>query len=216
MQRSHRFLSHFFHLITQKDISTYTAKQLQKAILLQHLDGISTLMEKSFTNRASFPVIKTERESLISSGVKYCDHLESCLASVHESQSIAEESVHENTIKTLPQVSQSVDTVYKSKRDRKAILDIEEKLSELECYKPICVDEYFPLNRAQKYTFVKRVLKNGLTIKCALFSQSYKGSLGNTYFMCCKDMTHKDNRTNVIAGIKRSLPTFFSRAHKKR
>ena len=62
VQRSHRFLSHFFHLITQKDISTYTAKQLQKAILLQHLDGISTLMEKSFTNRASFPVIKKERE----------------------------------------------------------------------------------------------------------------------------------------------------------
>ena len=33
-----------------------TAKQLQKAILLQHLDGISTLMEKSFTNRESFAV----------------------------------------------------------------------------------------------------------------------------------------------------------------
>ena len=60
----------------------HTAKQLQKAILLQHLDGISTLMEKSFTNRASFAVIKTEIESLISSGVKYCEHLESCLASV--------------------------------------------------------------------------------------------------------------------------------------
>ena len=36
-----------------------TAKQLQKPILLQHLDGISTLMEKSFTNQESFAVIKT-------------------------------------------------------------------------------------------------------------------------------------------------------------
>ena len=146
-------------------------------------------MENSFTNQASFAVIKTEIESLISSGVKYCDHLESCLASVQESQSIADEIVYENTVKTLPQVSQSVDTVYKNERERKAILDIEEKLSELECYEPICVDEYFPLNRAQKYTFVKHVLENGLTIKCALFSQSYKGSLGNTYSMWCKDMT---------------------------
>ena len=74
----------------------HTAK-LQKAILLQHLDGISTLMEKSFTNRASFAVIKTEIESLISSGVKYCDHLESCLASVQESQSIADKPVYELT-----------------------------------------------------------------------------------------------------------------------
>ena len=151
--------------------------------MLQHLDGISTLLERSFTNRASFAVIKTEIESLISSGVKYCDHLESCLASVQESQSIAGEPGYENTIKTLPQVSQSVNTVYKNKRKRKVILDIEEKLSELECYEPICVAEYFLLNRAQKYTFVKCVLENGLIIKCALFSQSYKGSLGNTYFM---------------------------------
>ena len=83
----------------------HTAKQLQKAILLQHLDGISTLMEKLFTNRASFAVIKTEIESLISSGVKDCDHLESYLASVQESQSIADEPVYENTVKTFPQVS---------------------------------------------------------------------------------------------------------------
>ena len=80
-------------------------------------------------------------------------------------------------------MSQSVDTVYKNKRERKAIPGIEKKLSELECYEPICINEYFPLNRAQKYTFVKRVLENSLTIKCVLFSQSYKGSLGNTYLM---------------------------------
>ena len=80
-------------------------------------------------------------------------------------------------------MSQSADIVYKNKRERKAILDIEENLSELECYEPICIDEYFLLNQAQKYTFVKRVLENGLTIKCALFSQSYKGSSGNMYFM---------------------------------
>ena len=113
-------------------------------------------MEKSFTNRASFAVIKTEIESLISSGVKYCDNLESGLVSKQESQSIANRTVYESTINTLPQVSQSAETVYKNKRERKAILDIEEKLPELVCYEPICVDEYFPLNRAQKYTFVKR------------------------------------------------------------
>ena len=175
-----------------------TAKQLQKAILLQHLDGISTLMENSFTNRESFAVIKTEIKSLISSGVKYCDHLESCLVPAQESQSIADGPVYESTVKYLPQVSPSVETVYKNKRERKAILDIEEKLPELECYEAICVDEYFPLNRAQKYTFVKGVLENDLTIKCALFSQSYKGYLGNTYFMWHKDMTYEDNRTGVV------------------
>ena len=111
---------------------------------------------------------------------------------------------------------QSVGTVSKNKRERKAILDIEEKLSELECYEPICVDEYFPMNQAQKYTFVKRVLGNGLIIKCALFSHSYKGSLGNTYFMWHEDMTYENNRTGVIEEIKRSLPKFFSRAHKKK
>ena len=36
----------------------HTAKQLQKAILLHYLDGILTLMEKLFTNGASFAVIK--------------------------------------------------------------------------------------------------------------------------------------------------------------
>ena len=113
-------------------------------------------------------------------------------------------------------MTQSVDTVYKNKKERKAILDIEEKLSELECYEPICVDEYFPLNRVQKYSFVKRVLENGLTIKCALFSQSYQGSLGNTYFMWREDMTYEDNLKDVIEEIKRSLPKFFSRVHKKR
>ena len=77
----------------------HTAKQLQKAFLLQHLDGISTLIENSFTNRASFTVVKTEIESPISSGVKYCDHLESCLASLQESQSIADEPVYEDTVK---------------------------------------------------------------------------------------------------------------------
>ena len=112
-------------------------------------------MEKLFTNRASFAVIKKEIESLILPGVKYCDHLESCLASVQEFQSIADEPVYKNTVKTFLQVSQSVDTVYKNKRERKAILYIEEKLSELECYEPICADEYFPLNQAQQYTFVK-------------------------------------------------------------
>ena len=85
--------------------------------MLEHLDGISTLMEKSFTNRASFAAIKSDKESLISSGVKYCDHLESCLESVKESQCFPDEPVYENTVKTLPQVSQSVETVYKNKRE---------------------------------------------------------------------------------------------------
>ena len=109
----------------------HTAKQLQKEILLQHfvtrwdinLNG-KVVYQPSVTS-----VIKTEIENLISSGVKYCDHLESFLASVQEFQSIADEPVHKNTVKALPQVSQSVDTVYKNKRERKVILDIEEKLS---------------------------------------------------------------------------------------
>ena len=176
----------------------HTDKKLRKAILLQHLNVVSTLMEKSFTNRASSAVIKTEIESLIPSGVKFCDHLESCLVSAQASKSIADGPVYESTVKTLPQVSQSVETVYINKRERKVILDIEEKLSELECYERICVDEYFSLKRAQKYIFVKRVLENGLTIKCALFSQSYKGYLGNTYFMWREDMTYESNRTGVV------------------
>ena len=84
VQRPHRFFSYFFPFNNPKR-HKHTAKQLQKAIFLQHLDGISTLLEKSFTSRASFAVIKKETESLISSGVKYCDYLESCLVSAQES-----------------------------------------------------------------------------------------------------------------------------------
>lgn len=126
----------------------HTAKQLQKAILLHYLDGILTLMEKLFTNRASFAVIKTKIEShfircyilwpswkLLSICIivpKYC--WRTCLWKHRKNPSASV------TIKC-----------YKNKSERKAILDIEEKLSELDCYEPICLDEYFPLNWAQKY-----------------------------------------------------------------
>ena len=87
-------------------------------------------------------------------------------------------------------------------------------------YEPISVNECFLTARHLHYTFVKKLLKNGISIESTvLFVQHYAGAKGNVYFIW-KEASTSDNslslRNELIQNLVRSLPKYFLWGHKQR
>ncbi|XP_033758052.1 uncharacterized protein LOC117340399 [Pecten maximus] len=95
-----------------------------------------------------------------------------------------------------------------------------EHLSEIEEFKPLCVDEYTPGDTRQRRHYIDN-LKNGLPYKCILFRVSAGNNLGTHNFIWRvpmntiqkEDVLTKNN--DVIQGITKDLPTYHTRFMKR-
>ena len=192
--------------------------QLNQQVLLRCTGAVTNLLEKSFAHRSSFANLYGLIDKVVESCAKYSDYLEENLKLVEEYQS-REEPVEINKIDSLPNLSElSVGQTYSSKREQKLIEVLEAKLSNVENYDPVNIDEDLLGNRAHRHMFLKHLRENGLiTNNVILFVRYYGPALGNTHFIWKEDPIEMDNltvRQDVIHDIEKKLPKFFSRAHK--
>ena len=82
-----------------------------------------------------------------------------------------------------------------------------------EFYTPISLSEITSgMERATRYTFIENVKENGLAVPDTfLFAQSYRGKLGNSYFIWKEDERHDlSERARLIKELTGGLPKYFS------
>ena len=109
---------------------------------------------------------------------------------------------------------------FKVERERNAIVSLKEALEDKNFYEPVRVDIHFPERRSYRYVFIRNLRKCGIPIANAiLFAQYYEGSQGNRYFMWRENPNsdeHLTERNGVIDNVTKTLPKYFSRAHKNK
>ena len=105
-------------------------------------------------------------------------------------------------------------------KEKNAVDTIKELLQTKDFYESISVNKFFPTTRHLRYTFVKKLKENGISIEnTILFAQHYAGAKGSVYFIWKEGSTSDNNlslRKELIQNLVRSLPKYFSRGHKQR
>ena len=161
---------------------------------------ITACLEKSFTTCQFFK--KVLELINLSKVVRNIMIIESNFTAVSEYQSL-EDTSHIEIVVELPHLDGPLDGKYKNWRELLVIETVEEKLGTLDFYNPVCLDEIFPKGK------LKHLMKVVVLYKMSFFLRSIMALL--------QVIPHSDtltNRQEMISTISKSLPKFFSRAHK--
>ena len=93
------------------------------------------------------------------------------------------------------------------------------KLDDLDFFEHLCLTELLPKGKTHCHTFLKHLKENRCkTNNVVLFTKQYGPALSNGHSIW-KENGEDDlltNRSETINHIVRSLPKFFSRAHKSK
>ena len=111
-------------------------------------------------------------DKLVECCTKYADYLEEKLVTVYEYQS-NEEPLESTKIFTWP-----VSWSYPSKREKATVELLGDKLSCIDLYEPINIDEYLKGHRAHHYVFMKHLKDKGHPIDNVILYVRYYGPDG--------------------------------------
>ena len=134
-------------------------KQVQRLTLLALTSNVTTLLEKSFVTRKSFHFLCDVFEKLVEASVMYADYIETNLESVNSYQNI-DENVHQDKVDPIPFLEQEKVSIDKySKKDKIIVANIIEKLSEIDFYDVLPLNDMLPSNAALRFNFFKNLKK---------------------------------------------------------
>ena len=182
--------------------------------LVKHVSVLQESLLCSWMQQARWRGLKEALGKLTASLDDYCTYLRIKNREVTKRQSITDTffGSDSGTITVLPVVGPTQVSIRLSKLDK--------TLREKSCYEKLCLADFCSVEPKKKYAFVQE-LKRGLTSPAILYTCSLGSTLGNYNFLwripqgVTLEAATNEN-LHVIDKIKKSLPSFHSRALKRK
>ena len=157
----------------------HKAERVRQETLLNYVSPITSLLEKSYTQRSSFSELHTVIDKLVEACVKYSDYLSANLQSVNEYHEL-EENENASEVFSLPVCGGSWRSQYKIQREQYSMEYILEKLEFAYYYEPVFLGNIIPVHKAHRYAFIKKLKTLGLEVPgVVLFCRQYGPANGN-------------------------------------